>query len=193
MNSERIYPDSVKKISTVLKEGGLIIYPTDTIWGLGCDATNATAVETLIKTKKKPKNKGLIILVNSIKMLKRYVVEMHPRVETLLAYHDHPLTVIYPEGINLPDLVLGPKNTVAIRLTKDPFLQDLIAEFKKPIVSTSANLHKRKFPKSFKHIDPKLLAQVQYVVEHKQDDEGEKLPSVMASYNKKGELEFIRS
>jgi len=193
MNTEKIYPDSVKKISTVLKDGGLIIYPTDTIWGLGCDATNATAVETLIKTKKKPKNQGLIILVNSIKMLKRYVVEMHPRVQTLLAYHNHPLTVIYPDGINLPDLVLGPKNTVAIRLTKDPFLIDLLHEFKKPIVSTSANLHKRKYPKTFHHIDEKLLAQVQYVVEHKRNDEGEHLPSVMASYNKKGELEFIRT
>ena len=173
-----------------LKMGGILIYPTDTIWGIGCDPENKSAVERIFQIKKRDRDKPFILLVSDIEMLKRYVY-IHPRIETLLVVHQKPLTLIYSEVKNLPDHLLGPDGSIGIRICKHPFTNDLISRYNKPLVSTSANFSGDPFPASFDDINPKLLRLMDHVV-RPQLKERNGSPSVVATFNHKGELSFLR-
>ncbi len=179
-------------IVRTLDEGGTIIYPTDTIWGIGCDATNARAVEKVYRIKNRPREKPFIILVDGLEMLHKYVEEIHPRLETLLAYHQRPLTVIYENPRNLPSIVLSPEGTAAIRIALDPFCQQLIGILGRPIVATSANLSNEPFPRDFGNISFQLLQKVDYIVNYKQDQPCDEDPSVIVKLSEKSELIFLR-
>ncbi|MCB0586475.1 MAG: Sua5/YciO/YrdC/YwlC family protein, partial [Phaeodactylibacter sp.] len=115
-----------------LLTGGLILYPTDTVWSIGCNATNPRAVGRLRQLKRTDDALGLEILVNSIDMLRRYIVHLHPRIETLLTYHLRPLTVLYEQGRNLPNSILSEDGQVAIRLVQDEYCRELIGRLGKP-------------------------------------------------------------
>ena len=180
------------EILTILRRGGIILYPTDTIWGIGCDATNAAAVERIHTIKNRPSDKGFVLLVSSIEMLKKYVADIHPRVQTLVAYHTRPLTVIYDKGIGLPKNDVAADGSVAIRVTTDPFCRELIAQFGKPIVSTSANVSGEPFPSYFGEISSDILENVDFVVKYKQDSREAGVPSVIARLNDDEELDFLR-
>ncbi len=180
-------------IISTLKSGGNIIYPTDTTWGLGCDATNGKAVEKLYKIKKRSPDDPFTILVEDLDMLHHYVEEVHPRLETLLVYHQRPLTVIYNNTRHLPSNLHGTNRSAAIRVTLDPFCKAVIRELGKPIVATSASLSKEPFPQSFRNIDFHLLNQVDYVVKYKQDLDCFEDPSVVVRLTERSELEFIRT
>ncbi|MBL7776177.1 MAG: Sua5/YciO/YrdC/YwlC family protein, partial [Saprospiraceae bacterium] len=117
--------DDISEIVNLLKNGGLICYPTDTIWGIGCDATNEAAIDRLSDLRGGRPENGYIILVDSLEMLKRFVSKIHPRIETLLAYHQRPLSVIYDQAMGLPDSLRAPNGSVAIRIAKDEFCQEL--------------------------------------------------------------------
>ena len=184
--------DIEKAIETVV-EGGIILYPTDTIWGLGCDATNEKSVERIYRIKKRDLSKPLICLVSSIAMLKKYVRRVHPRVETLLSYHERPLTIVYPHAQGLPPILCGDDGTIAIRLVQEPFCQALIEQADKPLVSTSANVAGEPFPSKFGEISSNVIKSADYVCKYRRDDITPSPPSVVARYDSKGQLDFIRT
>ena len=188
---ETDYSIELEDINNTLTNGGVILYPTDTIWGIGCDVFALEAVEKIYKIKKRPRELPFILLVSDIAMLKRYV-NIHPRLETLLVYHEKPLTLIYEEVYDLPESVLSEEGTIAIRVTHDPFCQRVIEQLDSPLVSTSANVSGESFPNCFDDITGDILRHMDYVVEYRREDKEQRTPSVMAEFNNKGELFFIR-
>lgn len=183
----------VEKVIPILNEGGLILYPTDTIWGIGCDATNPDAVQRIKDLKKRNGDKtNFVLLVDSIDMLKEYVTDLHPRLETLLFYHTRPLTVVY-EGIkNLPTILLSENNSAAIRITHDPFCQQIISEFGRPVVATAANVQDDPYPTHFGLVRSDIIQGVDYVVRHRQKERHTGEPSVIVRFSADEELEVVR-
>jgi L-threonylcarbamoyladenylate synthase len=187
--------DDISEIVSLLEEGKIILYPTDTIWGIGCDATNEEAIEKISALKRRKPDKSYVMLVDSIEMLKLYAPKVHPRIETLLTFHDRPLTVVYDRfsGVTgLPPAARAADGSAAIRVAKDPFCQKLIAAFGKPLISTSANISGAPFPAHFGEISSEILAEVDYVVKFRQDDKEPREPSVIAKVDRRGELDFLR-
>lgn len=179
------------EILAVLRRGGVILYPTDTIWGIGCDATNADAVSRITKIKERSADKGYILLVDSLEMLKKYVTSVHPRVQTLLAYHTRPLTMIYDESVGVASNVLALDGSVAVRIVQDAFCRELIRQFGKPIVKSSAKLEGQPHPGYYGEISSDILEKVDMVVRLKQDVKERGEPSVIARFTDE-ELDFIR-
>lgn len=175
-----------------LKDGKVLLYPTDTIWGLGCSTDFPEALERLYEIKKRPGNKAAILLVDSIDMLKKYIDYIHPRVETLMGFHKRPLTVIYKNAKNLDPRFTAKDGSIAIRVCEDVFCKALIQEIKGPLVSTSANFNGIDAPAHFGEIDPLLIQQVDYVVKYRQDDTSKNQVSSIIRFDPEGELEFIR-
>ena len=132
--------DTIEKAKNVLNEGGTILYPTDTIWGIGCDATNDEACKKILDIKNRPENKSFIVLVDSIQMLEKYTVEFPDVCYDLVEFADKPLTIIYPNAKGLAVSVLAKDGTVGIRVTKDPFCVKLIRSIRKPIVTSYAEI-----------------------------------------------------
>ena len=129
-----------QQITEILKAGGVILYPTDTVWGIGCDATNPTAVARIFTIKQRSESKSLIILVSSIAMLREYIADLPQNILNYLQKINEPTTIIYEKPQLLAPNVIAADNTVAIRLVQDPFCQKMITLLGKPIVSTSANI-----------------------------------------------------
>ena len=171
----------IKSCMKCLEEGGIILYPTDTVWGLGCDATNPSAVKRLCELKQKTNPHGLIVLVASDRDLLKYVAAPDPEVFDLLESLNFPTSIIYESGIGLAENVLGEDGTVAIRVVKDEFCKHLVKRFGKPIVSTSANFSGHSTPSTFSEIDPKLIKKVDYVVESFRNRPSSK-PSVLLKW-----------
>lgn len=184
--------EDLDKAIDVLKSGGVILFPTDTIWGIGCDATNSTAIARIYKIKKRPADKPMVILADSTAMIKRYVKGIHPRVETLLSFHERPLTVIYPARNLLPGQLISENSTVAIRIPEDPLCIVLIGRLGVPVVATSANVSGDPFPKGFGEVSSTIIKQVDYVMKHRQEEKVTGEPSVIARFNKRGQLQFLR-
>ena len=184
--------DDISDIARLLDGGGLLCYPTDTIWAIGCDATNETAIERLTALREQVPGKGYIILVDSVDMLKQYVLKVHPRVETLLAYHQRPITIIYDHPQDLPAALLAKDGSIAIRVATDEFCRELIRHFGKPIVSAAACKVSEPFPPTFGAISSEILGNVDYVVKYRQDDKEPQEPSAMARLDRQRELEFVR-
>ncbi len=186
-----VYIDEIERAIKALKRGQVILYPTDTVWGLGCDIDNSAAVERIYEIKKQKKKGNMVLIVDDIDLLKDYVEEVHPRIETLLIYHESPLTVVYPATEDIPEYMRNPENTIAVRITKDHFCQELIRGIKKPLLATLPIYEGQKdIPLNFENIDSQIKKAADYVVDINQDKSGE--PSVMARYNHKGDLEFLR-
>lgn len=192
LSDDNLWISEIPDVVDVLKRGDILLYPTDTIWGLGCDATDEKAVLRVFRIKQRPTDLPLVILVDSIEMLKDYVSKIHPRVETLLSMHYKPLTIIYPTAGNLPAVVSGGKKTIAIRVVHDPFCQEMIRQFGRPVVSTSANVSGTPWPKGFGEISSEILKAANYVVRHRRDEKETGEPSVIATFNSKGTLDFLR-
>jgi L-threonylcarbamoyladenylate synthase len=180
------------EILTVIRNGEVVLYPTDTIWGIGCDATNEKAVEKIIDIKSRRSDKGFVVLVDSIEMLKKFVQHVHPRVETLISFHERPLTVVYNEGKGVAQKVMADDGSLAVRVVQDPFCRELIKQFGKPLVSTSANVSGEPFPAHFGEISSEIFEKVDFVVKYKQDSKVQGEPSVIVRLNDQEELDFIR-
>jgi len=185
-------PEDIEKAADKIKSGGLILYPTDTIWGIGCNATNADAILRVNRVKDRPPGKPLVILVDSIPMLKEFARDVHPRVETLLEFHNKPLTVIYPVTTGLPDMLKAPDGSIGIRITHDPFCKALIGLSGCPLVSTSANQAGQPFPNTFGEVSSIIIKGVDYVCKYKQGSRDFQPPSVIATFDKSGAFKFIR-
>lgn len=181
------------EILAVLRRGGTILYPTDTIWAIGCDATSEKAVQHLISIKGRKPEKGYIVLVDSLEMLKKYVGTIHPRVQTLLSYHTRPLTVIYEESVGVASNAIAADGSVAVRIVQDAFCRELIRQFGKPIIKTSANVTGEGHPTNYGKISSDILEKVDKVVRLKQDVKADSEPSVVARFNvETEELDFLR-
>lgn len=175
-----------------LSRGGIILYPTDTVWGLGCDATDEQAVEKIFNIKKRSGYKSLIVLVSEITMLPKYVKEISPIAIQLSEFSEKPLTIVYENGTNLAKNVLAADGSVAIRVVRDEFCQQLIRKFGKPIVSTSANISGDPVPVHFKNINPGIIKSVDYIVKLRQKEIAGTAVSSIIKINSKGEFEIIR-
>ncbi len=175
-----------------LQEGGLILYPTDTVWSIGCDACNPEAINNLKALRQLPQGHPLVILVADMEMLKAHAGFVHPRVETLLAHHQRPLTMVFDEGVGLPEEALGAEGAVALRIIKDPFCSQLIRELGNPVVATEACIGAGPIPAHFGEVSSAVIENVTYVVRHRQMDKQMEPPSVIARLNEDEELEFIR-
>lgn len=180
----------IEKALEVLQFGGSILYPTDTVWGLGCDATNEKSVECIYTIKQRSLNKSMIVLVDSMQTLKKYV-EVPFEIETYLKKATRPTSVIYKNPKGIAFSALAKDNTIAIRIVQDVFCQKLINKFGKPIVSTSANISGVETPKSFSQIDTALLERVDWVVDYKKEQESEGISSRLIRFSN-GEIEVLR-
>ncbi|GEO08529.1 L-threonylcarbamoyladenylate synthase [Segetibacter aerophilus] len=165
------FSEDIEEALKILHVGGVILYPTDTIWGLGCDATNSKAVQRLIQLKGKPQQKGLIVLLASERDVLQYTANPDLQVFDHLATTTKPTTVIYEHGLGVAEEVLNEDGSIAIRLVKEDFCRHLLKRFKKPIVSTSANIHGQPSPQSFNHISAEIKSGVGYVVKYRQSEE----------------------
>ncbi len=182
----------LETVTEMLQSGKLLLYPTDTIWGIGCDATNSDSIERIGDLKRRHESKSYVILVSNIDMLNEYVQSIHPRLETLLMHHNRPLTIIYNNPVGLPKEVMADDGSAAIRVVKDAFCQAMIEKFKKPIVSTSANVSGEPYPSDFGKISSEIIGGVDYVVKHRRKDRTVAEPSVIARMAENEELEIIR-
>lgn len=176
----------------VLKRGGVILYPTDTIWGLGCDATRREAVDKIFRIKRRNESQSLIILVNGLTMLERYTVEIPAIALSILEVADKPLTLIYPAGKNLAPGVCADDGSVGIRVCEEPFCKDLITMLRKPLVSTSANISDSPPPSDFSGIDNYIIDSADYVVKYRQEDPTWHPPSQVIKLGKNGTIKIIR-
>jgi L-threonylcarbamoyladenylate synthase len=187
-----IFTEDIKNSLAILKSGGIILYPTDTVWGLGCDATNPSAVQKIFTIKSREENKSLLVLVNGIGMLERYVKEIPGIAGELINVSDSPMTIIYPEGRNLAVGVCAGDSSVGIRICNEEFCNELISRFRKPIVSTSANFSGKPSPAHFGEIDRELAGKADYVVRYRQHDRQRHSPSPVIKVEKDGSFRIIR-
>jgi L-threonylcarbamoyladenylate synthase len=164
LNKCKIMQKIIDESLTHLKKGNIILYPTDTIWGIGCDATNYDAIERIFQLKDRSESKSMICLVSDFKMLQEYVEDVPEVAYDILKYAAKPTTIIYDRPKRISENLIAPDNTIAIRVVRDRFCNELIKKFKRPIVSTSANSSGLPAPKRFKEIEEHILKGVDYVV-----------------------------
>jgi len=170
---------ALEEAINVLKKGGIILYPTDTIWGIGCDATNADAIDKIYALKQRVASKSLISLVSDFKMLQQYVEEVPEVAYDILKYANKPTTIIYDRPLRVAENLISDDNTLAIRVVRDPFCSKLIKKLKKPLVSTSANISEQPSPNNFKEISKEILEGVDYVVNLPLKNKGTKPSSII--------------
>jgi L-threonylcarbamoyladenylate synthase len=187
-NFENDFSNSLK----VLNAGDIILYPTDTIWGIGCDATNSTAVQKIFELKKRDEKKSMIILVTDENMINKYVSNPSEKILTLISKAEKPTTAIFKNAAHLPSNLVNEDRSIAIRIVKDEFCRQLIEQLKKPLVSTSANISGEKFPQNFNEISKEIKNGVDYIVQHRQNDFSKKAPSSIIKLNDQDEIEVIR-
>ena len=187
-----IFDEDIKESLITLKNGGIILYPTDTLWGLGCDATNHSAIEKIFRIKSRSDSKSLIILVNGEQMLDRYVKDIPEIAYELTSVSESPLTIIYPTGKNLAAGVCSEDGSIGIRICHDEFCNELISRFRKPIVSTSANFSGKPSPENFNEIEKAIIDSADYVVKHHQDDRQKYSASPIIKLEQNGTLKIIR-
>ena len=182
----------IQKSVEVLKSGGTLLYPTDTIWGLGCDATNAHAIQKIFAIKQRSESVPLLVLVDSIAMLERYVIEMPMIADDLIELSEKPITIIFEKARYLPDTLIAADGSIGIRVTKEAFSLELIRKFRRPIVSTSANIHGQPSPSFFKDISDDIKKSVDYVVSYRQNDTSKQKASSIIRLQNNGVITIIR-
>lgn len=190
--SQFVDRNDINQALEVLKNGGLILYPTDTIWGIGCDATNPEAVEKVFQLKGRAKEKSLIILLHNDNQLASYVTEIPEVAYQLIEYAEKPLTIVYSGAKNLAPNVIAEDGSIGIRIVNHDFCQQLLQRFRKPLVSTSANISGEDSPKCFDDISEEIKNQVDYVVQFGQHIKSDGKSSSVMKLDPSGKFEFLR-
>ena len=190
MSDEKL-KEEVRKACEVLKNGGIILYPTDTIWGIGCDATNELAVKRIYELKHREDNKAMLVLLDDVGKLASYV-EVPDVAYELLEVNDKPMTIIYPNAKNLAKNLIAQDRTIGIRITSEAFTKAMLYRFRKPIVSTSANISGEPSPKCFAEISDAVKSVVDYVVDFRQEETSNPAPSSIIKLGVGGEIQIIR-
>jgi L-threonylcarbamoyladenylate synthase len=184
--------DEIKRAVEVLRSGGVILYPTDTVWGLGCDATNEKAVKRIFEIKKRTDAKAMLVLIDSPGKLQSYVDEVPDIAWDLIEMAEKPLTIIYPEARNLAPNLIAEDKSVGIRITAEDFSKKLCAQFRKPIVSTSANVSNEPTPSNFSQISDEIKSAVDYVVNFRQAEISQPKLSSIIKLGKGNIFQLIR-
>ena len=190
MNEDLKY--EVDAAAKALKEGDIILYPTDTVWGLGCDATRDDAIQRIFDLKKRDDSKSVIVLVSDADMLAKYVRQIPPMAIDLLEINDKPMTIIYPEGVGLSAKVIAEDGSVAIRIPQNEFCTEMIRRFGKPIVSTSANISGEETPGCFAEINAEIIDSVDYIAEPSLEEGSTGSSSQIIKIGMNGEVKVIR-
>lgn len=186
------FTNEISTLVETLAKGELILYPTETIWGIGCDATNEAAIQKIDLLKNRIEGKNYILLIDSLEHLREYIEYIPPKASSLIAFHTRPLTIIYDKPKNLPLSLLAEDGSIAIRVTKDPFCGELIKAFGKPIVSTSANISGQPYPATYSEISDVIKKGVDGIARHKREETSEGAPSVIVKVVDGEDLTFIR-
>ncbi len=184
--------EDIKQALACLRSGGIILYPTDTIWGIGCDATNAKAVERVFDLKKRAGSKSVIVLVDSEAAMERVADDVPEVAWQLVEVAARPLTLVLPRGRGVAPGVLGPDGTIAVRIPDDDFCRELCRRFRRPVVSTSANVSGTPAAGCFADIAPEIIEGVDYVVGHRRDDDCRGRASDIIKVGDGGLVEIIR-
>jgi len=189
---KNFFETEVEKALAILRAGGVILYPTDTIWGIGCDATNEKAVHLIYEIKKREDSKSMIILVADERDVLQYVAAPDPNVFDFIEEQTRPVTIIFEHALGLPDNLVAEDGSVAIRIVGDEFCRHLIKRLRKPIVSTSANISGQPSPKNFSEVSDEIKTVVSHIVKWRQDDTTFAQPSQIIKWNNDGTRTVIR-
>jgi L-threonylcarbamoyladenylate synthase len=189
---DSVFEAEVEAALKVVKDGGVILYPTDTIWGLGCDATNAKAVAKIYEIKKRDDSKSLIILVTEERDIMLYAASPDPAVFNFLEEQMKPTTIIFENAIGLPDNLIAEDGSIAIRIVQDEFCRHLIKRLRSPLVSTSANISGEKSPAFYDEVSEAIRSQVDYIVKWRQNDKNPSQPSQIVKWNQDGSIVVLR-
>jgi len=187
------YHQTIKNAITILQKGGIILYPTDTVWGLGCDATNSAAVQRIYAIKKRSESKALITLLPNLAAVSQYVSHIPTVVPTLLANAQRPTTIIYPQAQRLASNLIADNGSIAIRLPQHDFCQQLLQAFGKPLVSTSANISGEPTPLRYQDISTEIHQAVDYVIDYRLFMDKDVQPSTILLINENQEVITIRA
>ncbi len=185
-------PDDINKALEVLRAGGLILYPTDTIWGIGCDATNPEAVAKIYSLKQREDTKSMLVLVDVPMRIQGYVDRIPDVAWDLMEVADKPLTIIFDNAKNLATNLIAADGTIGIRVTSELFSKELCARFKRPIVSTSANISGEPSPRFFGEVPDHIIKNVDYTVQFRQEETKPATPSSIIKLGSSGEVKIIR-
>jgi len=187
-NKDHIIQRSIE----VLNDGGVILYPTDTVWGIGCDATNPKAIEKIYSIKKRSKKKPFILLMDNTELLLNYIYSLPEISHKIINNSTQPTTIIYPGPINLPNILIY-QNTIAVRMIKTTYLKELLSIFKKPITSTSANISGNTTPQKLINIDDGIKKEVDYIIpQNFMNHKNNKKSSRIIKIHKNSKIEIIR-
>ena len=184
--------EEIKKAVDILRNGGVILYPTDTVWGLGCDATNENAVKRIFEIKKREDAKAMLVLVDNSAKIQSYVNEVPEIAWDLIEMTEKPLTIIYPDAKNLANNLIAEDKSIGIRVTSEIFSKGLCSMFRKPIVSTSANISGETAPSNFSQITEEIKSAVDYIVNYRQDETSKPKPSSIIKLGKGNVFKLIR-
>jgi L-threonylcarbamoyladenylate synthase len=185
--------NEVKRAGVILQSGGIILYPTDTIWGIGCDARRPESVRNIYRIKQRADFKSMLALVDGITMLERYIKHLPHQALHILEKATKPTTIIYPGALDLAKNLLAPDGSIGIRITSDPFCRKLLEFTGFPIVSTSANISGDPSPALYNEIKTSILEQVDYVVDWRQNETSSSTPSSILKLEEDGTITTIRS
>lgn len=186
------YKEDIDKALDVLRRGGIILYPTDTIWGIGCDATNPEAVAAVYRLKKRNETKSMLVLVDSEKMLTRYCESVPEVALQLSELSERPCTLVLDGAVNLAPNLVAADGSIGMRVTRDDFSRDLCRAFGRPIVSTSANISGEPSPSMFREISPEVADNVDYIVEWRRGDTAPSRPSSVIKISSDGQFKILR-
>lgn len=186
------YKEDIDKALDVLRRGGIILYPTDTIWGIGCDATNSEAVAAVYRLKKRNETKSMLVLVDSEKMLTRYCESVPEVALQLSELSERPCTLVLDGAVNLAPNLVAADGSIGMRVTRDDFSRDLCRAFGRPIVSTSANISGEPSPSLFREISPEVADNVDYIAEWRRGDTTPARPSSVIKISSDGQFKILR-
>lgn len=184
--------DDIIKALEVLRKGGVILYPTDTIWGIGCDATNSKAVQRIYNIKKRANNKAMLVLASSMTEVEKYVDVIPEIAYQLNELSEKPVTIIYDNALGLATELLGDNSSIGIRVSREDFTQKLCRALRKPIVSTSANIAGEPSPAFFDEISEEIKSSVDYIVKYRQDDHTPHSPSSVIKISADNTIKILR-
>ena len=183
--------EEIRKTNEVLRNGGIVLYPTDTIWGIGCDATNEEAVKRIYAIKKREDSKSMLVLLDDAGKIASYA-DVPDIALDLIEVTDKPTTIIYPNAKGLAPGLIAEDKTIGIRITNEEFSKSLIFRFHKPIVSTSANISGAPSPQNFSEISEEIRNAVDYIVDYRREDTRKAAPSSIIKLGMSGEIQIIR-
>lgn len=189
---ETLFEQDITSALAVLRQGGIILYPTDTIWGVGCDATNAEAVKRIYGVKNREDSKSMIILLPDERSVLQYVAAPDLSVFDFIEEQTRPTTVIFESAVGLPDNLVAADGSIGIRIVRDAFCRHLVKRLRKPLVSTSANISGEASPKNFAEVSRAIKDSVDYVVKWRQDDDTPAQPSIVIKWNPDGSHTVLR-